>query len=80
MPTPRHPSFKPEPRDFKAEFERYLTEHVFSQQDYAAFLMTAKTIVFEREKESLLGMAINHTPCENGTPRILHRLRRHDFL
>lgn len=74
--------FKPEPRDFKQEFADYLEQNALNQQEFAALLMTAKTMVFERDKSELLGMAINHTPIgkDDYEPRMLHRLRRHDIL
>jgi hypothetical protein len=71
---------KPEPRDFKGEFENFLSANEFSQQEYAALLMTAKIMVFEREKYEFLARAIGQVSRDSATPRVLHRLRRHDIL
>jgi hypothetical protein len=74
---------KPEPRDYKAEFEACLAAHRFTNQEFAALLMAAKTMLFERDKTAFLGEAIHfggRHEKEFCTPRLLHRFRRHDIL
>ena len=74
---PNRPSLRPKPRDFKQEFADYLAVTNLYNAEYAALLVIAQQLVFERDQAHLIGFAINYgSTMEECAPAVLHRLRK----
>lgn len=61
-------SHKPDNRDFKNEFFKYLNERTFSNAEYAAMLINAKRIALEREEDEIVHTAFHHMLLDDNGP------------